>query len=82
MRKQLVASFLLALTFVSFTAPLLAAAFAPPPLMLANVYRAGIPLAEYWVSEKLDGVRAYWDGAKLLTRGGERIAAPLWLTAG
>jgi DNA ligase-1 len=37
---------------------------------------------DYWVSEKYDGVRGYWDGEKLLTRGGERIAAPAWFTAG
>lgn len=53
-----------------------------PALMLANVYHSGIALQDYWVSEKLDGVRGYWDGEKLLTRGGERIAAPAWFTAG
>jgi DNA ligase-1 len=58
------------------------AAQAAPPLMLAKVYHAGISLPDYWVSEKLDGVRGYWDGEKLLTRGGERIAAPAWFTAG
>lgn len=60
----------------------LAKAGAASPLMLANVYRPGIDLAAYWVSEKLDGVRGYWDGEKLLTRGGERIAVPAWFTAG
>lgn len=60
----------------------LSAAETGPPLMLANVYRPGIALQDYWVSEKLDGVRGYWDGEKLLTRGGERIAAPAWFTAG
>jgi len=60
----------------------LAKAGAASPLMLANVYRPGINLAAYWVSEKLDGVRGYWDGERLLTRGGERIAAPAWFTAG
>ncbi len=54
----------------------------PAPVMLANVYRPGIPLAQYWVSEKMDGVRGYWDGARLWTRGGEPIAAPAWFTAG
>jgi DNA ligase-1 len=53
-----------------------------PPLMLANVYRPGMPLQDYWVSEKLDGVRGYWDGRQLLTRGGERLTAPAWFTAG
>ncbi len=36
----------------------------------------------YWVSEKLDGVRAYWDGAQLWTRGGLAITPPAWFTAG
>ena len=55
---------------------------APPPVMLANIYRPDAKLADYWVSEKLDGVRGYWDGEKLLTRGGNRINAPGWFTAG
>ncbi len=58
------------------------AATGSPPLMLANVYRPGMALQDYWVSEKLDGVRGYWDGSQLLTRGGERVAAPAWFTAG
>jgi DNA ligase-1 len=53
-----------------------------PPLMLAGVYRTAYPLDEAWVSEKYDGVRAYWDGHALWTRGGQRIAAPGWFTAG
>lgn len=53
-----------------------------PPLMLANVYREGVALADYWVSEKYDGVRGYWDGQQLWTRGGERVKAPDWFTAG
>lgn len=54
----------------------------PPGLILANVYRESIDLSRYWVSEKLDGVRAYWDGTRLITRGGHPIAAPDWFTAG
>ena len=51
-----------------------------PPLLLANVYRAeaDIDLDRYWVSEKLDGVRAYWDGRRLLSRSGNRFNAPPW----
>lgn len=52
------------------------------PVMLANSYRAGIDLSAYWVSEKYDGLRAYWDGERLLTRGGEVIHAPAWFVAG
>jgi DNA ligase-1 len=50
--------------------------------MLANVYRPSLDLDAYWVSEKYDGVRGYWDGERLLTRGGEAIAAPAWFTQG
>ncbi len=53
-----------------------------PALMLANVYHPGVVLADYWVSEKYDGIRGFWDGEKLLTRGGERVMAPAWFTAG
>ena len=58
------------------------AASPAPPLMLANVYHPGVSLADYWVSEKYDGVRGYWDGTQLMTRGGEPIAAPAWFFAG
>jgi DNA ligase-1 len=54
----------------------------PPALMLANTYRSTLPLGDYWVSEKYDGVRCYWDGKQLRTRGGETIHAPAWFTAG
>lgn len=54
----------------------------PSPVMLANVYHAGIALSDYWVSEKYDGVRGYWDGRQLLTRSGTVIHAPAWFTAG
>ena len=53
-----------------------------PALLLANVYRPGLPLADYWVSEKYDGVRGFWDGRTLRTRGGETVSAPAWFTAG
>lgn len=52
-----------------------------PALMLAEVYRPGMSLDDQWVSEKYDGVRGYWDGKQLWTRGGERVVAPAWFTA-
>jgi DNA ligase-1 len=55
---------------------------APPALELVDVYRGGVPLERYWVSEKYDGVRGYWDGRQLWTRGGQRIHAPPWFTQG
>ncbi len=56
-------------------------AFALPPLQLANKYYSGIPIRDYWVSEKLDGVRAYWDGQEFISRQGYRMNAPAWFTA-
>ncbi|MEC4724861.1 DNA ligase [Shewanella sp. D64] len=37
---------------------------------------------DYLVSEKLDGVRGYWDGEQLFTRGDNAISAPKWFTQG
>ena len=51
-----------------------------PDIMLANIYQQGIDLSQYWVSEKLDGVRARWDGQQLISRGGHVFAAPEWFT--
>lgn len=61
-----------------------AAQAGPIPLMLAQSYEAdlGLDLARYGVSEKYDGLRGYWDGRVLWTRGGHPIAAPAWFTAG
>ncbi len=57
---------------------------AAPALLLANDYdeATDVDLSRYWVSEKYDGVRAYWDGSKLLTRAGNVIHAPAWFTRG
>lgn len=61
--------------------PLLAADATPPRLMLATSYKAGVDVADYWVSEKLDGVRGRWDGQRLRTRNGLSIDPPAWFTA-
>lgn len=53
---------------------------APPPVELVDVYRGGVDLSRYWVSEKFDGVRGYWDGHRLLTRGGQVVPVPAWFT--
>lgn len=53
---------------------------APPALLLANVLRDSTDVTQYWVSEKLDGVRAVWNGSELRFRSGNRVNAPLWFT--
>ena len=52
-----------------------------PQLQLAMTYQNIRNLNEFWASEKLDGVRALWNGRKLVTRQGNQINAPLWFTA-
>ncbi|EJC6745801.1 DNA ligase [Vibrio vulnificus] len=49
-----------------------------PEVMLAQTYGHGVKINDYWYSEKLDGIRAYWTGTQLLTRNGNRIFAPKW----
>ena len=51
-----------------------------PGIMLAEIYQQGIDVSQYWVSEKLDGVRARWDGKQLLSRGGHVFTTPAWFT--
>lgn len=35
-----------------------------------------------WISEKLDGMRVWWDGTRFLSRQGNEFHAPPWFTAG
>jgi DNA ligase-1 len=70
------------LALLAFAALSPALAADAPALLLAQVYRPGLPLDDCWVSEKYDGVRGFWDGRTLRTRGGETVAAPAWFTAG
>ncbi|HEV3116274.1 MAG TPA: DNA ligase, partial [Gemmataceae bacterium] len=53
-----------------------------PPLLLAESWDGSTDPAGWWLSEKLDGVRAYWDGKQFLSRLGNLYHAPDWFTAG
>lgn len=62
--------------------PTLSAALPLPPApMLAKNWQADLDPAAYLVSEKLDGVRALWDGQVLRFKSGRPIAAPAWFVA-
>lgn len=52
-----------------------------PALLLAHEAAPGLDPAGFLVSEKLDGVRAFWDGRRLCFRSGLAIAAPAWFLA-
>jgi DNA ligase-1 len=54
---------------------------AGPPLLLAESWDNATDLAGWWMSEKLDGVRAWWDGKQFLSRQGNLYHAPDWFTA-
>jgi DNA ligase-1 len=54
----------------------------PPAILLANVYHGQVDVSRYLISEKLDGVRAIWDGQVLRFRSGKTINAPDWFIAG
>lgn len=83
-----------ALISFSLSFPIVAA---QPPLMLAkslpndqlnavhysndNQIHENFTIGDYLVSEKLDGIRAYWNGQQLLTKTGNIIHAPAWFYA-
>lgn len=67
--------FLLAFTSVGSTAD------PAPEMLLLKVYR-NQPVVGWLMSEKLDGVRAQWDGKHLRFRSGQIISAPDWFVAG
>lgn len=51
-----------------------------PDLLLLKSYDASVQVEGWLMSEKLDGVRAYWDGKRLLSRQGNVFAVPDWFT--
>lgn len=53
-----------------------------PQLLLAETWDGEIDPTGYWLSEKLDGVRAFFDGTHFYSRNGNRFAAPEWFTQG
>jgi DNA ligase 1 len=48
------------------------------PVLLAERWENDMNPTGWWMSEKLDGVRAYWDGSKFLSRQGNEYLAPQW----
>jgi len=53
-----------------------------PPILLAHSWDQQTDLTGWWMSEKLDGVRAYWNGKKLVSRLGNAFVAPDWFLEG
>ena len=51
-----------------------------PPVLLAHKWESQDPTG-WWMSEKLDGIRAYWDGESFTSRLGNKFFAPDWFIA-
>jgi DNA ligase 1 len=47
-----------------------------PQLQLAQSYQQQEAVSDFWISEKLDGVRVFWDGKQLRSRSGQWIKLP------
>src|SRR4051794_16617880 len=60
----------------------LAAAAQAAPVLLAETWDGAMDPMGWWMSEKLDGLRAYWDGKRLISRLGNEFHAPDWFIAG
>jgi DNA ligase-1 len=52
-----------------------------PPVLLAHKWETHHDPTGWWMSEKLDGVRAYWDGEAFVSRLGNKFYAPDWFIA-
>ena len=49
-------------------------------VLLAEKWNEKANMTGWWISEKLDGVRAYWNGTEFLSRNGNVFTAPAWFT--
>ncbi len=52
-----------------------------PPVLLAHKWELEHDPTGWWMSEKLDGIRAYWDGEAFVSRLGNKFLAPNWFVA-
>lgn len=53
-----------------------------PAIQHAKTYKTVKDISDYWISEKLDGMRGYWNGKQLFSRQGNIINSPPWFTKG
>ncbi len=70
MKKIFLTTFLIQIFYILFA----------QDLQKAKLYEDNFDVTNWVMSEKLDGIRAYWDGKNLYTRKGNKIYAPSWFT--
>nr|WP_320049551.1 DNA ligase [uncultured Desulfuromonas sp.] len=73
--------FLRAVIAVFFFTTVTVQAMEPCSLMRPDSYESGASLSGWWMSEKLDGVRGYWDGTQLWSKNGHQFHPPGEFTA-
>ena len=76
MTKKILYSYLLIILFVLVPS---VSYGSKPDLLLLKTYKDQ-NITGWVMSEKLDGIRAYWDGKQLLSRSGKIINTPVWFT--
>lgn len=64
----------------SFSSPANKKTTTKPNIQHGVTYQPVANIEQYFVSEKLDGIRGYWDGKNLITRQGNKIYSPEWFT--
>ncbi len=69
----------LALIFLLFSQPVFAKN--KPDLFLLKTFDDSKEVVGWVMSEKLDGIRGFWTGEELLTRGGNKLNPPKWFIA-
>lgn len=73
--RWVITTFIFLTTMLSFSA-------GGKEILLAQTLAGSVDVPAYWVSEKLDGVRATWNGQTLQFRSGRLVHAPAWFLAG
>ncbi|ASK34437.1 DNA ligase [Alcanivorax sp. N3-2A] len=51
-----------------------------PERRVPEPFHEGVALPDYWVREQFQGIRAYWDGERLLNGAGEPLPVPAGFT--
>jgi len=73
---------IVALVFSPFRSADRAQAMEPVTLMRPHSYDDTVSVTGWWMSEKLDGVRGYWDGETLWSKNGHPLHPPAEFIAG
>lgn len=77
---MLLMKLLIIFLFILFTLNAQSTSLPKPAIQQAKSYKTVTDINQYWLSEKLDGMRGYYNRKQLLTRQGNLIHTPKWFT--